>query len=218
MAIDVLMTRLRPAGYREMQWRNGGGSTTEIAIEPEGAGLQAGPPFLWRLSMARVHKDGPFSCFAGYDRTLVLLEGAGVRLDFGAAAPPVTLAAPLSAVAFAGEWSTDCRLLDGPVRDFNLMVDRKRGAGRVEVFALAAGGRAEAQLRGHTGLLFVVRGAVGVQLGDTHAGEPVMALETARFDRDTEEGPIQFALTATDGPAQLLWMDIELRQPGSTPY
>lgn len=211
---DVRTTRLRAAGYREMQWRNGGGSTTEIAIEPAGAGLQEGPPFLWRLSMARVQQDGPFSRFAGYDRTLVLLEGRGVRLDFGAAAAAVALAAPLSAVAFAGEWATDCQLLDGPVRDFNLMVDRRRGAGRVEVLELAAQGRADVQLRGHTGLLFVAGGAVAVHLGDAPAGEPIAELETERFERDTVGAPILVALIATDGPAQLLWIDIELRQSG----
>ncbi len=210
--MDLRTTRLRPAGYREMKWRNGGGSTTEVAIEPAGAALQATAPFLWRLSMARVEQDGPFSRFAGYDRTLVLLEGRGVHLDFGAAAPPVTLAAPLAAVAFAGEWATDCRLLDGPVRDFNVMVDRKRGAARVEVFALAAQGRAHVQLRGHSGLLFVARGAVAVQPGDAPAGQPVAALETARLDRDTAGAPIPVSLIATEGPAQLLWIDIELRQ------
>ncbi len=214
MTVELRTTRLRPAQYREMQWRNGGGSTTEIAIEPAGAGLQAGPPFLWRLSMARVQQDGPFSRFAGYDRTLVLLEGRGVRLDFGAAAPPVTLAGPLSAAAFAGEWATHCQLLDGPVRDFNLMVDRQRGAARVEVFALAAQGRAEVQLRGHTGLLFVAQGAVAAHLGDAPAGEPVATLETERFERDAAGAPIPVALLATGGPAQLLWIDIELRQSG----
>ena len=212
--MELRTTRLRPAQYRQMQWRNGGGSTTEIAIEPAGAGLQAWPPFLWRLSMARVQQDGPFSRFAGYDRTLVLLEGRGVRLDFGAAAAPVTLAGPLAAAAFAGEWATHCQLLDGPVRDFNLMMDRKRGAARVEVFELAAQGRAEAQLRGHTGLLFVARGAVAAHLGDAPAGEPVATLETERFERDAAGAPIPVALFATDGPAQLLWIDIELRRSG----
>jgi hypothetical protein len=47
--------------------------TTEIAVYPAGATLDA---FLWRVSIADVERDGPFSRFPGIDRTIVLLEGA----------------------------------------------------------------------------------------------------------------------------------------------
>lgn len=206
-------TRRRPADYREMPWRNGGGSTTEVAIAPDGAALQSGEPFLWRLSMARVEQDGPFSLFAGYDRTLVLLAGRGVRLDFGLAMPPVTLAAPLATVAFAGEWATHCRLIEGPVHDFNLMVDRTRAAAQLQALALPANSRAQVLLRGHTGLLFVVHGALTAQLDDAPPGEPLAPLETERFERDAAGPPIAVTLLATEGPAQLVWIDIELRDP-----
>ncbi len=206
-------TRLHPADYHEMPWRNGGGSTTEVAIEPAGATLQSSEPFLWRLSMARVEQDGPFSPFAGYDRTLVLLSGAGAHLDFGPAAAPATLAAPLATVAFAGEWATTCRLLAGPVHDFNVMVDRKRGTAQVEALTLPAGSHASVLLRGHTGLLFVVHGAITAQLGDAPPGKPVATLETERFDRNVKGPPTAVTLHAPDGPAQLVWIDIELKAP-----
>ena len=72
------MRILRASTYRRMPWKNGGGETTEIAVSPEGAGLD---DFAWRISMARVDGDGPFSAFAGVDRTLSILEGEGLRLE-----------------------------------------------------------------------------------------------------------------------------------------
>src|SRR5688572_25695921 len=71
------MRIVRAADCRVMPWKNGGGTTTEIAVHPESAGLG---DFLWRVSMARVESDGPFSAFPGIDRTLTILNGAGILL------------------------------------------------------------------------------------------------------------------------------------------
>ena len=58
------MKILRHEDYKVMPWKNGGGITTEIWVSPEGSGL-AGVPFDWRVSIADVATDGPFSKFAG---------------------------------------------------------------------------------------------------------------------------------------------------------
>jgi hypothetical protein len=117
---------LTPADYRRMPWKNGGGRTTEIASRPSGAGLDT---FLWRASVAEVREDGLFSAFPGVERTLVLLDGAGMRLaGDGIAIDIVTRYEPYS---FAGESSLACALVAGPVRDFNLML--RRGAARGSV-------------------------------------------------------------------------------------
>ena len=72
------MRIIRAADCRRMPWKNGRGETVEIAISPDGAGID---DFDWRLSMARVETDGPFSLFAGIDRTLAVLEGEGIFLN-----------------------------------------------------------------------------------------------------------------------------------------
>ena len=54
------MRILRASDHRVMLWKNGGGSTTEIAVFPPGAGIGA---FDWRVSMASVVGDGAFSAF-----------------------------------------------------------------------------------------------------------------------------------------------------------
>ena len=70
------MRLLPAAGHRRMPWKNGGGETVEIAISPADAGLDG---FDWRLSMATVATDGPFSVFPGIDRSLAVIRGAGIQ-------------------------------------------------------------------------------------------------------------------------------------------
>jgi environmental stress-induced protein Ves len=55
------------------RWKNGAGTTREIAVEPAGAGTD---DFDWRLSLAEVDRDAPFSAFPGVDRCIVLLRGS----------------------------------------------------------------------------------------------------------------------------------------------
>jgi environmental stress-induced protein Ves len=119
---------LTPADYRRMPWKNGGGRTTEIAASPPGAALDA---FDWRVSVADVAKPGPFSRFPGVDRIIVMIAGNGMRLDGDGHA--AVLRASGEPYAFGGEDAIECTLLDGPVRDFNLMVRRDRARGDVAI-------------------------------------------------------------------------------------
>jgi hypothetical protein len=116
-----------------MPWKNGGGMTTEVAVERDGRG-----EVLWRVSIADVKQSGPFSDFTGYERTIMLLEGEGFVLDFDEA-PTQRIDRPWQPFRFAGEWKTNCTLIDGPVRDFNLMVARSGPPGRIEVRRLKPG-------------------------------------------------------------------------------
>ena len=133
---------LSPADYRRMPWKNGAGRTTELASFPAGAVLDA---FDWRVSIADVDRDGPFSTFPGIDRTIVLLAGAGMRLGGGGRA--VTLRAPYEPHAFSGDDAIECTLIDGPVRDFNLMVRRGRATGEVAIVRGGAARIAPARFR-----------------------------------------------------------------------
>lgn len=119
------MTRLRllrAHDYRRMAWKNGGGITTEIARSDGDA-----DGFDWRVSIAEIAQDGDFSIFPDVDRELMLLDGGGVELVIGCD-EPVALTRRYQKHAFPGEAPVSCRLLDGPTRDFNLMVRRGRYA------------------------------------------------------------------------------------------
>jgi len=150
-----------------MPWKNGGGRTTEIASHPAHAALDA---FSWRVSVADVARDGPFSAFDGIDRTLVLLAGAGMRLERDGAA--VDLTAPYEPYAFRGEDAIHCVLHDGAVRDFNLMLRRGAARGGVTVVRGAGARIAPAQFR----LCYTAAGVAECLL----AGHPPIALATER--------------------------------------
>jgi environmental stress-induced protein Ves len=123
-----------------MPWKNGGGTTREIAIEPDPEG--ATRP-LWRLSIATIASDGPFSDFMGYDRTIVAIEGGGVELTF-ANGQAVTLDRERRALGFPGEQRVWCRLLEGPVRDLNVMTRRDRFTHSLELAVSSPNGRIRA--------------------------------------------------------------------------
>jgi len=110
------MQIIRRSSVKPSAWKNGGGVTHELMRVPAGDAA-----FRWRVSIAQVDVSGPFSDFAGYRRTLVLLRGAGVRLDVEGS-PPACLAEVGAVVEFDGARKTDCQLLDGPCTDLNLMV------------------------------------------------------------------------------------------------
>ena len=116
------MRFLGRADYRVMPWKNGGGTTTELMIWPEGSSLADG--FDWRVSMADVAASGPFSRFPGYDRHLMMIEGRGMTLD-GGPEGPMTLATPCEPMCFSGDWDVSGTLIEGPIRDFNLMLRRR---------------------------------------------------------------------------------------------
>src|SRR5690606_10863682 len=63
---------LPAAAYRRGRWRNGAGWTRQIHAEPS---ADATHEWDWRLSIAEIESDAPFSSFPGVDRELVLLEG-----------------------------------------------------------------------------------------------------------------------------------------------
>jgi len=86
--------------------------------------------FAWRISIADIESDGPFSSFPGVARELMLLAGNGIELDIDDAAP-LRLTERFQRVRFEGESRVACRLLAGPTRDFNVMT--QRDAARAEV-------------------------------------------------------------------------------------
>jgi environmental stress-induced protein Ves len=81
--------------------------------------------YAWRVSIAEIDHDCPFSAFPGHDRILVLLSGNGMRLSFHDGRE-VDLDPPHSRIAFRGEDALDCTLREGPTRDFNLIWKRDR--------------------------------------------------------------------------------------------
>ena len=163
--------KLIPAdAMRRMPWKNGGGGTTEIAIAPEGATLDT---FDWRISTAQVDAAGPFSCFAGIDRSLAVI--AGGRLTMHRADGDVVSLAPGEApTRFPGEVDIHATL-DAPLSDFNVMTRRDTWAHHAESITLVAGERRSLPIR-HARmqwLIYCVHGALSLDGVDVPRGAAV---------------------------------------------
>jgi environmental stress-induced protein Ves len=114
-----------PSSYKQMPWKNGLGVTTELARFPEGDA-----PFDWRVSIAKVDRDGPFSPFPGIDRAFLVLEGEGIRLVRPSSTTQLRRFEPFS---FPGDDETIGELLAGPIRDFNVMTRRTVAESRLTI-------------------------------------------------------------------------------------
>ncbi|MET3661660.1 HutD/Ves family protein [Aquamicrobium ahrensii] len=133
----------RRAGHKRMAWKNGQGLTEEVAAFPAGSDVDS---FDWRLSIAHVEADGPFSVFAGVDRTIALLDGAGLALDLPERLPEslqgartVELTQGGAPFAFSGDWTISSRNLGGPTIDLNIMTRRGRCIHEMRRLTLAPG-------------------------------------------------------------------------------
>lgn len=145
MARLIAHAELRPAA-----WKNGGGSTTEIAVFPPGAGFD---DFDWRISLATIAQSGAFSVFPGIDRSLCLVAGDGVTLTLdGERRIALSAANPL--VWFAGEAAVHAEV-GSTTTDFNVMTRRSRCRHQLE----RVDAPAELARRSHSTLLFVADGA-----------------------------------------------------------
>ncbi|MDH4874829.1 HutD family protein [Pseudomonas sp. BN515] len=145
---------LRAADYPRMPWKNGAGSTLEIARDA-GDGLDG---FGWRLSIADVGESGGFSAFTGYQRVITVLEGAGMRLEVDGQRSRDL--ATLDAFAFDGGSTVQCELVDGPIRDFNLIYSPKRYSARLQW--LRADGGLKLFSSANTVLLFAAESGVSL--------------------------------------------------------
>lgn len=121
------MRVLRSTDYRRMPWKNGKGETVEIAVFPQDASVD---DFDWRISMATVAEDGPFSVFEGVDRTLSVLSGDGIALSVEGR-DTVDLTIRSAPYTFPADATTSARLLGPPITDLNVMTRRGRWVHRV---------------------------------------------------------------------------------------
>lgn len=165
-----------------MPWKNGGGTTSEVAIFPTDAevGLLN---FDWRVSIAAIETDGPFSSFPGYDRHLVVWRGDSAKLNDD-------IVANYKVFEFKGELAVTAKLMGGPVQDFGVIFKRDKIVGSTTTHLLNDDAVQDVAAKGETFLMCMAGelrvGEFYLNPGDViHAsGEGsliVTALETSRF-------------------------------------
>nr|WP_204340039.1 HutD family protein [Rhizobium leguminosarum] len=160
-----------------MPWKNGKGETVEIAVFPADASIN---DFDWRISMATVAEDGPFSIFPGIDRTLAILDGNGMVLDVEGSSP-VLLTAASDPLAFPADIPVAARLEHGAITDLNVMT-RRDGLAHT-LIRIDVDGSKTVPLSPATCLLLCHRGALSFrrdgETGTLAAGDALLIKATA---------------------------------------
>jgi len=135
-----------------MPWANGRGTSYEIASDRNEAG-----EWTWRLAMAPVNEDGPFSRIECVNRYLAVVEGAGMLLSVDR---KKLQCLPMQVVRFRGDAITEATLTDGPILDINLMMRRKEADGEMAIVATAG-------LLNSASSVVAVGGSAQVKCGDS---------------------------------------------------
>ncbi|WP_086642871.1 HutD family protein [Acetobacter sp. DsW_063] len=110
------MTILRIDEIESSPWKNGGGVTREIAVARDDD-----ERVLWRLSVADIARDGPFSSFEQTDRSMALLNGSGLDLIFFDSGNTLSLDRRGTILRYPGAPGPLARLRAGPCRAVNFM-------------------------------------------------------------------------------------------------
>lgn len=196
---------LRAASLPAVPWKNGGGVTTEIARHPRG---DASLDFAWRISLARIACDGPFSPYRGIDRTLTVVSGGGLALEI-AGIDPERLSAASAPLSFAGDLAVHARLSAGPVDVLNVMT--RRGLARHTVLPVPA--PVEHLFAADVGAAVLVApvGPVEVEGPDEVASIRLEPGDAAVFD-----GPANRSIAIRPVRGSRAWL-VVLRPPGIQP-
>jgi hypothetical protein len=107
-------------------WRNGGGVTRALAS----GDATADAPWSWRVSVATIERDGAFSCFAGVDRTSMLIGGEQLVLDDPAGHTVLHIGLHETG-RYPGDAQLQARVQGAPLQCLNVMVRRQRAQARV---------------------------------------------------------------------------------------
>lgn len=165
-----MLSKLGPADFLRMPWKNGGGETCQIAVWPPGANLDN---FDWRITSATVSCSGPFSPFPGIDRSLAVLTGGELRLQVEG--EPIVMTAASPPLVFGGDASVMSDMDAGcGIIDFNVMTRRTRYTHRLTRHRLSQ----PLALEASTVLVYCLEGAVMLTADGTHqlaqAGEALL--------------------------------------------
>lgn len=145
MTGGVVASVLRAGDRVGVPWRNGGGTTTVVAAEPD-----------WRVSIATISEAGDFSAFPGVDRVLMPLSPAGLTLAIAGRIRPLV---QYETVSFAGEEEVASVDVSSTGLDLNLMTRRGECDGSLELSRLD-GTQSFSAVDGGTTLVIVLDGDV----------------------------------------------------------
>ncbi|MDC5464317.1 HutD family protein [Acinetobacter baumannii] len=171
---------IRADQYTKMLWKNGAGFTLEIA-RSQGEG-----DFEWRISMADVTTSGPFSLFPNKQRIISVLDGQGMVLHVDDL--PAKNLKQGDIFAFHGESHVQSELVDGAIRDLNLIYNPAKFHARFQWLNEAA----EQTFISSADLIFIFNHGGGTEVNvDDHSVE-LAAQETLKIEKNAGVTSISF--------------------------
>ncbi|WP_216069886.1 HutD family protein [Acinetobacter oleivorans] len=171
---------IRADQYTKMLWKNGAGFTLEIARS------QGDTDFEWRISMADVTTSGPFSLFPNKQRIISVLDGKGMVLHVDDL-PAKTLNQG-DIFAFHGESQVQSELVDGAIRDLNLIYDPTKFHARFQ----RVEGTEEQTFLSSADLIFIFNSGSDTEVMVDDHSVHVAAHETLKIEKNTAITSVHF--------------------------
>lgn len=171
---------IRADQYTKMLWKNGAGFTLEIARS------QGEADFEWRISMADVTTSGPFSLFPNKQRIISVLDGQGMVLHVDDL--PAKKLKQGDIFAFHGESQVQSELVDGAIRDLNLIYDPAKFHARFQWLNEAA----EQEFISSADLIFIFNQGSETQVSVEGDLFQLAAHETLKIEKNTGVTSISF--------------------------
>ncbi|EPA9107896.1 HutD family protein [Acinetobacter nosocomialis] len=171
---------IRADQYTKMLWNNGAGFTLEIARS------QGEADFDWRISMADVTTSGPFSFFPNKQRIISVLDGQGIVLHVDEL--PAKMLNQGDIFAFHGESQVQSELLEGAIRDLNLIYDPAKFHARFQWLNDAA----EQAFISSADLIFIFNQGSETQVNVHDHSVQIAAHETLKIEKKSGVTSINF--------------------------
>ncbi|KAL1922132.1 uncharacterized protein VTP21DRAFT_10774 [Calcarisporiella thermophila] len=204
--------------YKEMAWRNGLGTTYEIAIHPPEKNFHD-DEFFWRFSATTIHANCSFSLFPRHDCTIIALPG-----DTPANTKPSLalnhrgeesnhIVKALFPYTYGGEWPTTCRVINPPINTLNFVMDRSKGKVKFlvekagESSAVENGNGSKKLLLGRFTLVYSVEGKVRVSLEENETIRLVGPGQTMVIEREEDSSPTSMVILPADEKGNVKYQD-----------
>lgn len=171
---------LKADQYTKMLWKNGAGYTLEIARS------LGDLDFDWRISMADVTTSGPFSTFPNKQRIITVLDGNGIKLHVDDL--PARSLKLGDIFAFHGESQVQSELVDGAIRDLNLIYDSAKFHAR---FQRVDGTEAQTFLSS-ADLIFIFNSGSDIEVAIEEKAFLLAAHETLKIEKTTAMTSVHF--------------------------
>src|SRR5260221_1248682 len=182
----------------------GGGAARGAAVQPAGAGMA--DPIGWRVALAEIERNGPFSIYEpAIERIIALLDGAGFDLDF-AEAPSLTLSEPHMPARFRGQWSGQCRFKSGRCVVINILYDDQAFSAQTHIIRPVADQPLTFSPPGRQTILFCLNGRIEIKADDQQAQampDRLAPWDSLRIDLGAGEAPL-LSLVARTTDSRLL--------------